>query len=200
MGTGQGDEVSWRVVDQDLHEVLAHGDDEPRNRGRRGWLVVAALAAAVAWSVVSPDDPATDPAPVDLPVAADAAVTAPSVRELAGVWLVDKGPESFAPGEMWMAFHTDGSFALDANGALLSDEPWVRGHYALEGNDLTLVVEGGGGCRAGDRFRWWVAVLPGGKLETRHRGDNHGSCRVVPGRWEARPLQDADMWRVSWRP
>jgi hypothetical protein len=101
---------------------------------------------------------------------------------------------------MWMSFHTDGSFSLDANGALLSEEPWVTGRYRLDGRTLRLVVEGGSGCEAGDAFVWSVGLLPGGRLETRHESDNGGYCRVVPGVWEARPLADTDMWRVSWRP
>jgi hypothetical protein len=101
---------------------------------------------------------------------------------------------------MWLAFHTDGSFAMDPHGALLSDEPWARGRFVLQDSALTLVVEGGGGCRAGDMFVWRVRLLPNGRLQTRHQGDNNGHCKVIRGVWQARPLEDTDMWRVSWRP
>jgi len=200
MGTGEGGHTSWRVVDDDLHEVLAQGDDRPPWRGRRVLVAAAVVAAAAGGFLATHDDEQAVPAAVDLPLPDETAPVAPTVPQLAGVWLVDKGPESFRPGEMWMAFHTDGSFVLDADGALLSDEPWVRGHFWLEGTELTLVVEDGTGCTAGDQFRWSVAVLPSGRLQTRHESDNQGSCRVDPGVWRARPLEDADMWRVSWRP
>jgi hypothetical protein len=201
MGTGAGDQTSWRVVDEDLHEVLAHGSDDPPSRGRRLVLTLGVAVAAATWFVVSHGPLAPGPpAAVELPLAESTAAAEPSLEELAGVWLVIEGPDSFAPGEMWMSFHPDGSFALDSDGALLSERPWVSGHFMLDGRDLTLIVEGGEGCRPGDRFRWWVGILPSGRLETRHHGDNHGRCRVDPGVWQSRPAQDSDLWRVSWRP
>lgn len=190
------------------HEVLTHGDEEPPRRRR--WLVAAALLAVCAWLVVdhdwsspesprdalgSPEDAAeaavdVDTAPVPLP---------PEATELAGVWFVATAPEWFEPGQLWMAFHSDGSFVLDPGGGLLSPEPWARGHYDLDGTRLALTIRGGTGCRQGDRLEWTVGVLPDGRLDVRQVSDNGGQCRALPGVWRARPLEDRDMSRVRWR-
>jgi hypothetical protein len=196
------------------YEVLSQGGDEPPRRlppwlarlARVGVVLAGAILLLTQLDLTRPSDPPEPPeartadgSRPPLGALAEPTGTAPSLTELAGVWLVDHGPPSFSPGRMWMAFHTDGSFRLDDRGALLSSRPWASGHFHLHGHDLVLVVEGGTGCRPGDRFGWRVAMLPGGRLRTEHVTDSGGRCRVVPGTWSARPLEDRDMVKLSWR-
>jgi hypothetical protein len=123
----------------------------------------------------------------------------PTPRQLSAVWVVDQVPEGFPAAEILMRFDADGAFTLDAAGLLLTARPLVRGHYRLDGENLTLVVDGGTGCRTGDRFRWTVVLLPDGRLESRPRSDNVGGCAVVPATWTARRLTDIDMAKLSLR-
>jgi hypothetical protein len=123
----------------------------------------------------------------------------PDPRQLAAVWVVDQVPAGFPSTEILMRFDADGAFTLDAAGLLLTAKPWVRGRYRLDGENLTLVVDGGTACRPGDRFRWTVALLPDGRLESRPRSDSDGGCSVVPATWTARRLTDVDMAKLSLR-
>ncbi len=153
-----------------------------------------------------PDRPAASPPVISTPPAATATrtpartapATAPERRELAGVWLIDRGPSVSWPRRMWLKFRRDGTFTVDPGPALFTGEPWARGRYRLDGPDLALHVKSGRACRPGDSLRWKVGLTPDDRLVTEHVTDNRGQCRVTPGAvWSARPLADRDIGRVD---
>jgi hypothetical protein len=206
--------VSPRGYD-DGREVLAQGSGAPPRRLHRVLLIgLAAALVAGGYTVTShqpdprePDRPAaassppqasTTPTSTTRTPARTVPVVAPERRELAGVWLIDRGPSVSWPRAMWLKFRTDGTFTFDPGAALFSGSPWARGRYRLEGGDLTLVVAGGRACRPGDSLSWKVGLTPDDRLVTEHVTDNHGKCRVTRGSaWSARPLADRDIGRVD---
>ena len=71
--------------------------------------------------------------------------------QLAGVWMVEKvyGKDTDLVSPRVMRFDRDGSFAADQQGELLTEDVDQRGRYQLQGELLTIDVEGGYLCRAG---------------------------------------------------
>jgi hypothetical protein len=81
--------------------------------------------------------------------------------DLVGVWMLEKvyGPDRNLVGVAMLRLGQDGSFAIDPQGGVLSGDVLARGTYRLEGEELTLDVEGGGyGCDAPEQVTWRVRI------------------------------------------
>lgn len=117
----------------------------------------------------------------------------PAAEQLTGVWVVEQGRTGFLPGEMLLRFGPGSRFAIDPTGSLFSAHPWAHGRYDLEDENLTLTIDGGVDCRAGERLLWTVGILPEGRLHIRHQPDSRGVCDVRATLWIARRLLDADV-------
>lgn len=117
----------------------------------------------------------------------------PSEGQLDGVWVVEQGHTGFLPGEMLLRFGPGSRFAIDPTGSLFTTHPWAHGTYELEDENLTLTIEGGVDCQAGERLLWTVGILPEGRLHIRHQPETRGVCDVRSTLWIARRLLDAEV-------
>ena len=98
-----------------------------RNR-RLGAIGLVAAMAVLAAVIVVASRPASDSTDVDVPAVHGAA---PTLETLQGIWLFDGGPDGGETG-MLMRFDPDGTFAIDAYGALDS-APATQGTFRIEG-------------------------------------------------------------------
>jgi len=76
--------------------------------------------------------------------------------QLAGIWILERayGPNMDLAGSLLLRFSRDGSFRADPQGALLSDDSAIRGHYRLRGQVLAISVQNSFGCGAGANQTW----------------------------------------------
>ena len=136
-----------------------------RQRNRRTGVAAAAAAAAVvvgvaAWQGLRADDaspsPANDgptPAPSQSVSADDEAFLsggAPTPDLIRGVWRLDDS-------RLVMSFTADGAIRFDEAGRLFTS-PAVDGTYAIDGDVITIEVDGGGAGCAGQTFAMRASV------------------------------------------
>ena len=142
------------VTDSELRDARVAVEDRiegGRQRDRRRGLVAAAAAAAVVvgvatWQGLSGDDASPSPAPPGPSTAAlsdeeqefltgDALTT----ENLPGVWRLDNSHWLFM-------FTSDGGFRYDETGRL-SAHPRAYGTYAVDGDTISVDIDGGSaGC------------------------------------------------------
>lgn len=102
----------------------------------------------------------------------------PSVRDLSGIWILDKA--GWLTARLLIQLNHDHTFAMDLADKLFSDHPAAVGRYTLTGDRLDLNFRGGELCRNGDRASCQVRILADGRLRIRHL-DHDSSCSMDEG-------------------
>ncbi len=171
------------VTESDLRDARAdvvERIESKRQRDRRRGVVVAAAAAAVVvgvatWQGLSRQEASPSPAPPgpspealsdsDQAFLTDGALTAENVP---GVWRLDNSRWLFM-------FTADGGFRYDETGRL-SAHPRVYGTYAVDGDTITVDVEGGSAGCAGKTFSLRAGVPAKGSLHVLPVGSDPNSC------------------------
>lgn len=91
-------------------------------------------------------------------------------EQLAGVWRQTKGIDTAGQSPL-LSFGTDGTFAIDNQGAL-DTGPVMQGTYGLDGDNITL-TDSGVGC---DEMKWRVSLAQEGVLEHTMADPATGAC------------------------
>ena len=106
--------------------------------------------------------------------------------EIAGGWALETvyGADPSAVGQLLLWFGRDGSFIADHEQDLFSADVGVRGRYRLDGELLTINVQGGYGCRRGTQAVWRVNI------------DTNDVMSMVWLRGECRDWEEGVAWRV----
>lgn len=108
----------------------------------------------------------------------DAAVDAPTVDDLAGLWSLDHPlDETLADLELFWRFTSDGTVLMafgERFGTTVT--PVFRGPYELSGNTLSVTNTEGDGCETGKPTLWSVEASEDGKLRAEALGGGH-PCR-----------------------
>jgi hypothetical protein len=176
---------------RDARESLDERIDNRRQRDRRRTLAIAAAAATVvvglgAWQALRGGDASPTPAPPgpepsELSPADQAFLTGvgPTADLLEGVWRLDNPGNS----RMLFFFGADGVFRYDDTGNLTAD-PLVDGTYEVEGETITVQVDGGSAECAGRAFTLRANVTADGPLHVLPVGLEAGDCaRPARAQW-----------------
>ena len=187
------------VTDSELRDARVAVEDRiegGRQRDRRRGLVVAAAAAAVVvgvatWQGLSGDDASPSPAPPGPSTAAlsdqeqefltgDAVTT----ENLPGVWRLDNSRWLFM-------FTSDGGFRYDETGRL-SAHPRAYGTYAVDGDTISVDIEGGSAGCAGKAITLRAVVTANGPLHVLPVGSDPSSCGApFAAQWVLEPVLPA---------
>jgi hypothetical protein len=203
------------VTDSELRDAREAVEDRiegGRQRDRRRGLVVAAAAAAVVvgvatWQGLSGDDASPSPAPPGPSTAAlsdeeqefltgDALTT----ENLPGVWRLDNSRWLFM-------FTADGGFRYDETGRL-SAHPRAYGTFALDGDTISVDIDGGSAGCAGKTIALRGVVSLEGPIHVLPVGSDPSSCGApVAARWVLEPVLPAGYFSqysngpgVNWDP
>ncbi len=182
------------VTESDLISARGAVDeriDDRRRRDRRRTLVAAAAAAVLVLvagvaAIQNMDGadrtaPPADPAPTTSDPQADFLTgLAPTADLLRGVWRLDNGT-------VQMRFSAPNAIAVDDGGRLYGN-PGVRGTYVIDGDRITVTVEGGpDGCSGQElamRASFPAAPVGPGILRLVHTRPGTGTCsRSQDERW-----------------
>jgi hypothetical protein len=156
---------------RDARESLDERIDNRRQRDRRRTVAVAAAAAVVlvgiaGWQVLQNGDASPTPAPPgpepsELSPTDQAFLTgdAPTTDLLAGLWRLDNPTSS----RMLFLVTADGGIQWDDTGQLAGD-PQVSGTYAIDGDQVTVEVEGGSADCSGQTLTLRAVVSVDGTL------------------------------------
>jgi hypothetical protein len=189
------------VTDSELRDARGAVEDRiegGRQRDRRRGLVAAAAAAAVVvgvatWQGLSGDDASPSPAPAGPSIAPSdedqAFLTgdAPTTENLPGVWRLDNSHWLFM-------FTSDGGFRYDETGRL-SAHPRAYGTYAVDGDTISVDVEGGSAACAGKAITLRAVVTPNGPLHVLPEGSDPSSCGAPFGaQWVLEPVLPAGYY------
>ena len=203
------------MTDSELRDARVAVEDRiegGRQRDRRRGLVAAAAAAAVVvgvatWQGLSGDDASPSPAP---PGPSPAALSdqeqefltgdALTAENLPGVWRLDNSRWLFM-------FTADGGFRYDETGRL-SAHPRVYGTYAVDGDTITVDIEGGSAGCAGQTITLRAVVSANGPLHVLPVGSDPSSCGApfaASGCWSrccrpATSLSYRNVPGVNWDP
>jgi hypothetical protein len=203
------------VTESDLRDARAdvvERIESKRQRDRRRGLVAAAAAAAVVvgvatWQGLSSEDTSPSPAP---PVPSPSALTdtekafltgdAVTAGNLPGVWRLDNGSTLFM-------FTPDGRFSFDDTGQLSTD-PLVDGTYAVEGDAISVDIEGGTSGCAGQAITLRAVVSAPGTLHVLPVGREPSGCEAPSSyQWVLEPVLPAGFFSdiksgpgVNWDP
>jgi hypothetical protein len=189
------------VTESDLRDARESVDqriDSRLQQGRRR-IVIAAAAAAVlipvagfaAFQTLGSDDKSApqpaDPAPTS-PDPNDAFLTGsePTPELLQGVWRVDNGTEL-------LRFTADGSIQIDDGGHLYAD-PRATGTYEIDGDVITVSVDGGPDGCAGQTFAMRASLTGPGAMRVAHTRPGTGNCAPERVPVTDSPGSHADVW------
>ncbi len=189
------------VTESDLRDARAGVSERienERQRNRRRGVTAAAAAAAVVvgvatWQGLSSDSRTPSPAPPGpSPTASELSDSeeaflqgGPVTAEgLPGVWRLDNGTTLFM-------FTPDGRFSFDDTGQL-SVDPLVEGTYAVEGDTISVDVEGGTSGCAGRAISLRAVVTAVGSLHVLPVGREPSGCQAPSSyRWILEPVLPA---------
>jgi hypothetical protein len=187
------------MTDSDLRDARVAVEDRiesERRRGRRRGLVAAAAAAAVVvgvatWQGLTGEDTSPSPAPPapspsGLTDTEKAFLTGDAVTAgiLPGVWRLDNGTTLFM-------FTSDGRFSFDDTGHLSTD-PRVDGTYAVEGDTISVDVDGGTSGCAGQAIALRAVVSAIGTLHVLPVGREPSGCQAPSSyQWVLEPVLPA---------
>jgi hypothetical protein len=177
------------VTDSDLRDAWEDIDDRiqsDKRQHRRSIVAVAAAAVIVlvlgvgAFLTLDGDDTSAPPAnngpkPTPNPSVDNHATFltggAPTVEDLQAVWRLDNG-------DVLMRFAAPDLVSFDHDGRLF-DNPGVQGRYTLEGDSITMTVDGGPyGC-GGQQIGMRASVPEDGKLHLVVTEPGKGACAGV---------------------
>ena len=194
-----------------VSERIENGRERNRRRGAAAAVAAAAVVVGVAtWQGLSGDSPGPSPAPPgpsptpselseeDVQFLQGEAVTP---EGLPGVWRLDNKT-------MLFMFTADGGFRYDDTGRLSAD-PQVEGTYAVDGDAITVDVEGGTAGCAGLTLTLRAVIAPDGPLHVVPVGVDPEACDgPFSDQWVVEPiLPVSDYWSdikvapgVNWDP
>jgi hypothetical protein len=173
------------MTNSDLREAREHLDSPPRGRRTRDRILVLGASVAVilavgAWQLLRDDDASPAPVKPEPTPSASALSTIdeaflqgepPTPALLEGVWRLDNPDAS----RMLFAFTGDMGFRYDDTGRL-SEDPLVDGGYELDGDLITVHVDGGLAQCQGQEFALRAVVNDNGGLNVLPVGDGAVSC------------------------
>jgi hypothetical protein len=190
------------VTDSDLREAREEIDDRiaiGHKRNHRRTLTVAAAAAVVIpivgiaavqlfdSSEKSEPQPASPvPTTVDVDVETFLTGSDPTPELLDGVWRVDNGT-------VLMKFAIDGAIRFDDGGQLYSD-PGATGTYEIDGDLITVTVDGGSDGCAGQTFAMRASIPEPGSLRFVHTQPGNGRCSPEDVPVDGSPLTTDHVW------
>jgi hypothetical protein len=203
------------VTDSELRDARVAVEDRiegGRQRDRRRGLVVAAAAAAVVvgvatWQGLSGDDASPSPAP---PGPSTAALSdeeqefltgeALTAENLPGVWRLDNSRWLFM-------FTADGDFRYDETGRL-SAHPRAYGTFALDGDTISVDIDGGSAGCAGKTIALRGVVSAEGPIHVLPVGTDPSRCGApFAAQWVLEPVLPAGYFSqysngpgVNWEP
>jgi hypothetical protein len=180
------------VTESDLRDAWAGIDDriESERPDRRRTLGAAAAAAVIvlvlgvaAFLTLDAEDTAAPPAnrgPSPTQSIDNHATfligTAPTSENIRGVWRLDNGG-------VLMRFSPPDLVTWDRKGRLL-ESPTVHGHYAIEGDTITIDVDGGAASCGGQRIAMRASVPAEGELRFLFTRPGLSACNgAVDERW-----------------
>ena len=180
------------VTDSDLRDAREEVDERIESRRQRdrrrhvGVAVAAAVAVVVGvtgWQLLNGDGARLSPAPpaptpTGLSKADEAFLSgsAPTPDLVRGVWRLDNS-------KLVMSFTADGAIRFDDSGRLFTS-PAVDGTYAIEGDLISVEVDGGRAGCAGQTFEMRASVPEAGYLHFLHTKRGTGNCAPAPSvRW-----------------
>ena len=190
------------VTESDLRYARVAVDERAasqRQRNRRRGVVAAAAASALVVGVAtwqglssegttpSPTPPAPSPSPLtdmEQEFLTGDVVTA---GILPGVWRLDNGSTLFL-------FTPDGRFSFDDTGQLTTD-PRVDGTYAVEGDTISVDVDGGTSDCAGTTIALRAVVSEAGTLHVLPAGREASGCDAPSTyQWVLEPVLPAGFF------
>ena len=173
------------VTDSDLRvarEAVDERIDNRRHRDRRRTVIAAAAAAvlvlvlgATAYLTLGGDDLSAPPAnkgpapsPSSDPHASFLTGSAPTPELLEGIWRLDND-------EVLMRFSPPDLVSFDVDGRLF-ENPGVQARYAIDGDVITVTVDGGTAGCGGQQFAMRASLPDEGAMHFVHTQPGTGAC------------------------